>query len=244
MLADEYHSTASGQEFSTVGKLDAKALPCISRNAILDVIENGLVEFAGRKELRSIKNEKGITNRLCKILNCQKLLYFHHEGMQDEEKGTSPSVDIEALATDAAFFEARLFAKEETLMAIEAKRLPSLPKLREREYLVGHEKPCGGIERFKLGIHGGNAFTWTMLGYVQEESFSAWREKINGWIDELSKNAKTKMTWHAAEKLKMIVEKQTTARHQSANGRYRNGNSDTIQINHLWVLLTDDRAVS
>ena len=101
MLADEFDSKLTSGGFPSAGKLDSTALPCISRDAVLDAIESGLAEFAGRKELRTIKNEKGITNRLCKILSGHKLLYFHHEGMQDEESGTSASVDLEAIATFA-----------------------------------------------------------------------------------------------------------------------------------------------
>jgi hypothetical protein len=89
MLADEYDLQLTSGGFPSAGKLDTKALPCISRDAVLDAIERGLAEFAGRKEFRNIRNEKGITNRLCKILSGHKLLYFHHEGMQDEETGAS-----------------------------------------------------------------------------------------------------------------------------------------------------------
>ena len=112
MLADEYLFTATPPEFLPAGQLDKQALPCFSRDAVLEIIENALTEFAQRAELNKIQNEKGITNRLCKILNCQKLLYFHHEGMQDEETGTSPSVDLEAVAMEPTVFEARLYAKE------------------------------------------------------------------------------------------------------------------------------------
>src|ERR1039457_1013895 len=117
MLAEEYDLKLDSEGFTSAGKLDAKALPCVSRDAVLDVIEGGLAAFAGRKEFRSIKNEKGITNRLCKMLSGHKLLYFHHEGMEDEETGISASVDVEAIATTETVFEAHLYAREETLMA-------------------------------------------------------------------------------------------------------------------------------
>src|SRR5258705_1395545 len=105
MLADEYESQLPSGGFSSAGKLDSDALPCVSRDAILGALEGGLAEFAGRKELRNISNEKGITNRLCKILNRHKLVYFHHEGMQDEETGTSASVELEAITTGETLFE-------------------------------------------------------------------------------------------------------------------------------------------
>jgi hypothetical protein len=144
MLADEFNIKLEPEGFTSAGKLDTNALPCVSREAVLNVIEGGLAEFARRKELRSITNEKGITNRLCKILSDHKLLYFHHEGMENEQTGASASVDVEAIATTDTVFEARLYAREETLMAVEAKRLPTpSPASREREYVVGSEKHGG-----------------------------------------------------------------------------------------------------
>jgi hypothetical protein len=238
MLADEYNLNLASEGFTSAGKLDTQALPCLSRDAVLDVIEGGLAEFAGRKEFKSIKNEKGITNRLCKILSGHKLLYFHHEGMQDEETGTSPSVDIEAVATIGTVFEARLYAREETLMAIEAKRLPTPPPTsREREYLVGSEKRCGGVERFKLGVHGKQSAAWTILGYVQQHDFKSWRDKINGWIDDLSKTGKPSGFWDATEKLEMIAENVTTMRGRSKHKRQHDDKNDEIEVAHLWVSL-------
>jgi len=238
MLADEYDAKLAPGGFPSAGKLDTKTLPCISRDAVLDEIERGLVKFAGRKELRNIKSEKGITNRLCKILSGHKLLYFHHEGVQDEETGASPSVDVEAIATTAAVFEARSYAREDTLMSIEAKRLPSPPpKQREREYLVGDDKPNGGIERFKRGIHGGQSAAWTILAYVQQHDFKTWREKINGWIEDLSVNGKPPGFWHSTEKVEMIAENSTTMRGRSEHKRQRGGKDDKIAVDHIWVLL-------
>lgn len=235
MLADDYDFEAVPEDFLPAGRLDEDALPCVSRDAVLNVIESGLSEFAERTELHSINNEKGITNRLCKILNCHKLLYFHHEGMEDETTGISPTVDVEAVTTTATVFEARSYSKEETLMAIEAKRLPSPPpRSREREYLTGSNGNSGGVERMKLGIHGRNAAAWTMLGYVQKYDFSSWQEKVNRWIDDL---ASTSELWESTEKLEVVAQGVTTARYRSRNKRRCNGRGDIIEIIHLWVLL-------
>jgi hypothetical protein len=238
MLADEYNLECASDGFTSAGKLDTKALPCISRDAVLDAIKSGLTEFAGRKESRCIKNEKGITNRLCKILSGHKLLYFHHEGMEDEETGISASVDVEAIATTKTVFEARLYAREDTLMAIEAKRLPApSPKSREREYLVGSDKHSGGVERFKLGIHGKRSSAWAMIGYVQQRDFKFWRGIINSWIDDLSVNGKPHGFWESTEKLEMVAETVATGHYRSRHKRQDDAKSDRIEVEHLWVLL-------
>jgi hypothetical protein len=238
MLADEFHEKAHPAT-SFAGKLDANSVPCISRDVILDTIEKGLLEFADREDCQNIKVEKGITNRLCKILSGHKLLYFHHEGVQNEVKGSSASVDLEAIATTDTYFEARLFAREQTLMAIEAKRLPtSPPKKREREYLVGVDKATGGVERFKLGIHGRHSSLCMMLGYVQGGNFDSWRETINGWIDDLSSNGKPEGFWNAKEKLELIATNAATMRCRSEHRRQFEGKTDKMEIVHVWALLT------
>jgi hypothetical protein len=243
MLADEYESNALPAQFVSGGQLDKSSLPCLSREAVLDAIENGLVEFSGRSESRGIQNEKGITNRLCKILNCHKLLYFHHEGMQDEASGTSSVVDMEALTTSSTMFEARLYSKEQTLMAIEAKRLPSPPpKSREREYVIGAERNSGGVERFKLGIHGAEASAWALVGYVQNGSFSYWRETINGWINELISESSCAPEWHPSDKLALLAESSKTARYKSSCKRTSRGKNDVIELMHLWIALEPSHA--
>lgn len=238
MFADDFRPTSTPLEFLPLGQLDRDALPRLSRDAILETIERSLSDFASRQELRVIENEKGITNRLCKILNCQKLLYFHHEGMQDETTGASPSVDVEAIATTATVFEARLYAKEDTLMAVEAKRLPSPPpRAREREYLVGSGSNGGGVERFKLGIHGKNASAWTMIAYLQKLDFPSWHKTINNWLEDLARNGNSPAQWKPTEKLEVVAKGATTARYRSKNTRTCGGQTDLIEITHLWVLL-------
>ena len=238
MFADDFRPTSPPLDFQPVGQLDKDALPRLSRDAILDIIEASLVDFASRKELRAIQNEKGITNRLCKILNCQKLLYFHHEGMQEERTGISPSMDIEAIAKTSTVFEARLYAKENTLMAVEAKRLPSPPpKSREREYLVGSGANGGGVERFKLGVHGKNAPAWTIVAYLQKHDFASWHTTVNGWLTELACTGHPPAQWNSSETLELVGQGTISARYRSMNTRTCGGQTDVIEITHLWVLL-------
>jgi hypothetical protein len=54
-----------------------------------------------------------------------------------------------------------------------------------------------------------------MLGYIQHHDFKTWREKINGWIDDLSKSGKPHGFWDAAEKLEIVAETAATARCRS-----------------------------
>ena len=123
-------------------------------------------------------------------------------------------------------------------MAVEAKRLPSPPpKSRQREYLIGSGKRKGGLERFKLGLHGKHASSWAMLGYVQIQDFSSWHAMVNSWVDDLVQKGHPLGIWQTSEKLKLIAKGKETARFTSRLNRVFDGRQDDIEIAHIWVLL-------
>lgn len=74
------------------------------------------------------------------------------------------------------------------LFPIECKRLPT-PKGKdrdEREYVTNEPGTTGGIQRYKFSHHGAEHTFAAMIAYVQDESFSYWMTKINGWIQGLA----------------------------------------------------------
>lgn len=123
--------------------------------------------------------------------------------------------------------------------SIEAKRLPTPGQNREREYVIGHNKPNGAIERFKKGIHGKNLNYAAVIGYVQNEDFDYWFLKVNGWIEELIKASPTE--WMADDKLRKIAEpNDQLAKYESDNIRIpAKSSSDKIRLFHFWITLVD-----
>lgn len=70
----------------------------------------------------------------------------------------------------------------------EAKRLPKNNSIDEEEYVKGISttgKPCGGIERFILGIHGDSETmnNYGMIGYIENKNLCEWLSKINTCIE-------------------------------------------------------------
>ena len=116
------------------------------------------------------------------------------------------------------------------LFIVEAKRLPAPDKRREKEYVVG-DKNNGGIERYKTQKHGKNLNECGMLGFVEEETFHFWKQKINSWIIEFSS---LPCSWQTDEILMEIENgKDFTILHSIAHRVSQND----IYLYHLWISL-------
>lgn len=120
---------------------------------------------------------------------------------------------------------------------IEAKRLPT-PNERnrdKREYVfVDHTqyKGNGGIERFKLNKHGEGLPVSIMLGYVQENDFDWWLDKVNKWLGEYS----TTPPFHNLEYLQEYSE--VSGRYYSRHERYSTKKHKWISpfdLYHFWI---------
>lgn len=110
-----------------------------------------------------------------------------------------------------------------------------MAKKRKREYVIGHEnggKPihCGGIERYKLSIHGGNRNHAGMIGYLQDGTPDIWRKEVNAWISDLSAQTH-EPPWSETEQLTP----------HEINGRVASCSSiairadSTLRLTHLWI---------
>ena len=72
---------------------------------------------------------------------------------------------------DFGFIKFTSYRKEDenddAFFVMEAKRLPTPSKSREKEYVEGN---LGGIERFKRGHHGNSLAKSAMVAYIQNET--------------------------------------------------------------------------
>lgn len=113
---------------------------------------------------------------------------------------------------------------------VEGKRLPKSGTTSDEEYVVGISstgKPSGGIERFKLGLHGSPSQMncYGILAYVENKSILSWLEKINKTIQNefpsdtlMTQEPKSKSDFFSTHKL--------------------NDTSSNIHIYHFWIDLT------
>jgi hypothetical protein len=215
---------------------------------VVSFVEKHLVLFSDKYAGSSITNEKGLTQALCILLNkyarCEGYPFqFEKEFMEDVKRGNSPQVDIGVVKYEdaAEFVESQYYSCHGAFFSMEAKRLDKTTKAREKEYLVGHidiEKnkyiDCGGVERFKKGIHGQGLKCAGVIGYVQKYNFDYWHNTIDTWIDNLIKGEiSSQSKWSIEDKLVEEYKNSITAKFKSQNSR-PNG---SILLFHLWVNL-------
>lgn len=111
---------------------------------------------------------------------------------------------------------------------MEAKRLPTPSKDREKEYVIGKTSdgnPNGGIERFKLGKHGAGHTQCGMIGFIENKDYQDWFEKINFWITELFP------TWKKSELLRLEEMHMYHNHYKSEAKRI----ADTVYLDHFWI---------
>ena len=138
----------------------------------------------------------------------------------------------------------RPYSVYEPFLVIEAKRLPTPRANREREYVTGTDEssggPTGGIQRFKLGLHGSPVETAAMVGYIEDHSPGYWHGVINGWIDDLTGITSTDgCVWSGADMLQplQVNESDRTAYSVSIHQRRHECETPEIEIHHVWVIM-------
>jgi hypothetical protein len=225
----------------SVGKLAPGVVkPGTSMEAVWTHLHRCLERLVQSLRDSPVANENGVTSRLLSVLEREKgyrSYFFRPEDMQDETDGNSRRVDLAAEAREDADGDVLLVGINESsnrrFLAIEAKRLPTTPKAREREYLSGDR---GGIARFKRGDHGSALPVVGMIGYLQKRSAAYWKTTVNAWIDDLIKTPLDGIPWDTHDKLTLNgPDDVLVVRLDSSSHRITDGTR--IAIRHLWVQL-------
>lgn len=236
MLSDTLPSSEPGRI------IDKELGANTSVNEILLFIQRHLEIFSGKYTGSGIENEWGLNQELDILLNIyarkeQCLFFFEKEYMENPKDGNSAKVDFGVITWNSIYCDI-----PRVILVVEAKRLDHIDAHRQKEYLVGREengkyKPCGGVERFKLGIHGQTLQYGVLIGYVQVHDFQYWHRKINTWIGELFQGENpTAIRWLEQDKLIQLDQTKNTTKFRSQNSRLK---MDSIVLFHLWVNLVD-----
>jgi hypothetical protein len=205
----------------------------------LEFVRDELPKWRDDPARPSEESEERLNAQLCKYLNVvsrQKfpMVYFHHE---EKQMGTR-RVDFSALLSENQFVGATFHSIYDPFIVFEGKRLPSPTRDREREYVTGGESKSGGIQRFKLGLHGAKHELAALIGYIQEGELREWFAQINNWIRDLETTLSSgDEKWSANEQLANFVEEaaEHIADVTSLHPRVGEVVSPNIRIRHLWV---------
>ncbi len=239
-----------------------------SFSVVFEFMEKYIPEFIKDPKNYTILNEKGLTQSLVRKIskflvqenNDIKRNYpfrFDKEGMQDESKGNSASVDLDVLSNKPIEINGYFYSNEEAFFSFEAKILGvnKDAEKREKEYLIGRFEEqknkyneCGGIERFKASKHGRKLLCSGMIAFVLKDTFENWFKKINTWIDEFARGENLPKgcrctEWSENEKLQEVFlqnPNQRLRKYDSSHQRQKKEGtiSDRIPMTHYWIDLT------
>ena len=203
-------------------------------NMVVEFLKTRLPQFAETVLNTNIDNEDGLNSRLSRFITnaaAQEIFFANRESMEDETRGNSPAVDI------GIFLNVTDLEIDQPLITVfEGKRLTTkLPHKRGREYVIGHKEGgkrihCGGIERFKLAIHGGKRNHAGMIGYLQDGTSDSWRRKVNTWICDLCRQP-FEPAWSEHEQLTPLKTEGRVAECSSVVNRIDN----KLHLTHLWI---------
>lgn len=187
--------------------------------------------FAESEEELNAQFHNFLQSRACEIF---PMVLFQHEQRQEGRR----RVDLSAKPIRKILIEGVTYTKYQPILVIEGKRLPSPSKTREREYVTGEEKLSGGIQRFKLGLHGKEHQFAIILGYIQQGTSQEWHSRINGWISYLASNQSEDWANHEILEKLSLQHGGQKARTSSLHPRLKECKTPKIQILHFWVQLT------
>lgn len=185
--------------------------------------------------------EERLNAQLCKYLNVAAIHRFPMVLFSHEEKQTgSRRVDISALPVSGQFVAQIYHSIYDPFLVFEGKRLPAPSHSRQKEYVTGGSAKSGGIQRFKLGLHGARQNIAAIIGYIQTGDPESWCNLINQWIRELASDTTTvEEPWLIDEQLTLVStdHARRIASATSLHKRVADLISAEIRIRHLWVVL-------
>jgi hypothetical protein len=207
----------------------------------LDFVSQELAAWRDDPDRTAEDAEERLNAQLCKYLNVAAsdrfpMVYFHHE----EKQTRTRRVDISALPKKGIVLGITYHSIYEPFLVLEAKRLPAPSSDREREYVTGRPKQAGGIQRFKLSLHGARQSKAAIIGYVQSGTLQEWLARINEWIGtEVENQNVSGEIWSITEQLLDFKEDtgSRTASSSSAHPRTNGAASPEIKLRHLWVAM-------
>jgi hypothetical protein len=204
----------------------------------LEFIERHLPRWRDDPERPTAERERDLNSQLCKYLNVAArladfaMIHFHHE----EPQGVYHSADFSANPVSEGWIEGRQYTKYEPVLVVEGKRLPTPGSGREREYISSAkgENPAGGVQRFKLGLHGASQSIAGMIAYIQKRACADWLAEVNQWIDDIALSGDPQ--WSGDDRLDRFLVNSAgrVSRCESEHSRTSSA-SPKIRLTHLWV---------
>lgn len=207
----------------------------------IEFVESQLHEWRDDSTRKHSIAENALNLQLCKFLSDRArrdfpMACFNHEEPQTGQRRVDLSVTPSSEAIEASLYDSIY----DPFLVIEGKRLPAPSAGREREYLTGLDDKSGGVQRFRLCLHGHGHAIAVIVGYLQSGSASDWHSTINGWIGALEKSSEDKTcSWSSADNLASLANDGTSKAARCESKHDRDGGSAPIELVHLWIKMPD-----
>mgnify|MGYP005847216325 CR=1 FL=1 len=221
---------------NSMGRLAKTAVDNTLVERTIQFVWDSLTPWRNDPERVHVDGEEELNAQLHNFLEVRSrqqfpMVFFQHEQRQADRR----RVDLAAKPVSPVIIKGVSYNKYLPILVIEGKRLPPPSKDREREYVTGGEKLSGGIQRFKLGLHGKAHDAAIIVGYVQKQDIRQWHSQVNDWIAELAKSDPEE--WSADETLtEFSTEDQSTrSRSVSKHPRSISHARSPIRLFHFWI---------
>jgi len=221
---------------NSIGRLAKIAVDDTLVDRTIEFVWDSLSLWRNDPERENVDGEEELNAQLHNFLEVRSreiyyMVFFQHEQRQVKNR----RADIAAKSTIPVIIKGVTYNKYRPILVIEGKRLPAPAKAREREYITGGKKLSGGIQRFKLGLHGKDHEKAITVGYIQKHDVHHWHSQVNDWINELAKSHPAE--WTANEKLCEFstADQNIRARSVSTHSRPKSHASAPIRLYHFWI---------
>lgn len=234
-MSDRFPADQPGRGRISRGPTDA----LIERT--LEFVQEQLAQWRDDPDRPPEEAEERLNAQLYKYLNVAAKHRFPMVLFSHEEKQTGTRrVDMSALPSSGIFIGQTYHSIYDPFLVFEGKRLPAPSRGREREYVTGGIHKSGGIQRFKLGLHGAQQTIAAIIGYVQHGEVEGWRSLINQWISELANEESfIEEKWSMDDQLTSLRADHNLriANASSIHKRVESAISQEIRLRHLWVVM-------
>ena len=190
---------------------------------VLDIIRKGIAKEKNNirlKENEDIKNQK--LSEAFNVLGTQNEKLWIGVGKEHNQFGIQTREDI------YFYLEGDVRPR---IFYIEGKRLPKANTISKEEYVEGIStsgEPSGGIERYKLGVHGEPQRLKHngIIGYIEKKSVAEWEKIINNSI----------LSLHPLDSILNPVAKSKNE--YTSTHVYTFSLNDRFTMHHFWIDLT------
>lgn len=223
----------------SIGRLAPSAVQASLVEQTIEFIWGCLIPWRNDPDRPFVEGEEELNAQFHNFLqSCANEIFpmvlFQHEQRQEGRR----RVDLSVKPIKKVDIEGVTYTKYQPILVIEGKRLPPPSKTREREYVSGGKEFSGGIQRFKLGLHGRELPTAIILGYLQQGTLQDWHSRINEWISDLARGQSDDWANHEILAEFSHQHEGQKARTSSVHPRLKGCKTPEIKILHFWVQLT------